>query len=268
MKRYELTKQNHTITYIDEGVGDPVIFIHGFCGSADYWKYIIPELSEKHRVLAINLRGHGGSSTLKESYGVEEMADDIKLVMDDLSIQEASVFGHSLGGYTALAFAEKYPERLSSFGLIHSTGFADDDEGKKAREAGMKKIEAEGVRPFIDQLVPKLFAEEHRTGEEADFARRIGYQTPVTGAIGSLEAMKKRPDRRMVLETSSVPVLLVAGDKDGVVPPEKTFTAKGPHIYQSLLKGAGHMGMLESADQMVYVLKDFLENFVHPKPKE
>ncbi|MBS2969300.1 alpha/beta hydrolase [Metabacillus sp. KIGAM252] len=268
MNQYELTKNDRTITYIDEGVGDPVILIHGFCGSAEYWKYVIPEMAEKHRVLAVNLRGHGGSSTVKESYGVEEMAEDIKLVMDDLKIQSASIFGHSLGGYVALAFAEKYPDSLNSFGLVHSTGFPDSEDAKLGREAGMEKIEKEGIKSFIDNLVPKLFAEQNRSGDEADFAKQIGYHTPTTGAIAALEAMKNRPDRRSILETSDVPVLLLAGEKDEVVAPEKTFTAKGPHIYQSVLNGAGHMGMLEESDAFNNVLKDFLENFVHPKPKE
>ncbi|KZZ84238.1 MULTISPECIES: alpha/beta hydrolase [Bacillaceae] len=268
MNRYELTKNERTITYVDEGVGDPVIFLHGFCGSADYWKYVIPEMAEKHRVLAVNLRGHGGSSTEKESYGVEEMADDIRLVLDDLEIQSASIFGHSLGGYVALAFAEKYPDRVTSFGLVHSTAYPDSEDARRGREAGMEKIEKEGIKPFVDGLVPKLFAEHNRTGEEADFAKQIGYHTPTTGAIASLEAMKNRQDRRRIIEISDVPVLLLAGEKDEVIAPEKTFTANGPHIYQSVLNGAGHMGMLEEPETFVKVLKDFLENFVHPKPKE
>ncbi|AZB43241.1 alpha/beta hydrolase [Bacillus sp. FJAT-42376] len=268
MNRYELTKYGRTITYTDDGVGDAILFIHGFCGSADYWKYIIPELSKNHRVLAVNLRGHGGSSTVKEPYGIEEMAEDIKLVMDDLSIGKASVIGHSLGGYTALCFAENYPEKLHSFGLVHSTAFPDSEEGKRSRDAGMKKIESEGIKPFVDQLIPNLFAPENKEGEEAEFARQIGYQTPAAGAVSALEAMKNRPDRRHVIKMSNVPVLLLAGSEDEVISKEKTITADGDHIYQAVLKDAGHMGMLEKPEEFTAILKDFLESFVHPKPAE
>ncbi|MTH52061.1 alpha/beta fold hydrolase [Bacillus mangrovi] len=268
MNRYELTVEEHSITYTDDGVGDPVVFIHGFTGSADYWKYVLPELAKKHRVLAVNLKGHGGSSTAKEEYGVEEMAEDIKLVLDDLDIQTASVFGHSLGGYVTLAFAEKYPDRLNSFGLIHSTGFPDDEEGKLAREAAIRKIETEGIHGFIDQLVPKLFAPENGKAEEEDFTKQIGYHTPPAGATAALQAMKVRPDRRAVIDASHVPVLLLAGEKDQVVPPEKTFTSEAPHIHSAVLSDSGHMGMLEQPEEFNHILINFLENIVHPSPQE
>ncbi|WP_153945007.1 alpha/beta fold hydrolase, partial [Acinetobacter baumannii] len=82
----------------------------------------------------------------------------IKQLLDALDISQATLLGHSLGGYITLAFAEKYADRLKAFGLIHSTGLPDTEEAKQNRYKGAERIGNEGMKPFIADLVPKLFA--------------------------------------------------------------------------------------------------------------
>lgn len=264
MNYYELTRGEKEIGYIDEGVGDTIILLHGFCGSHEYFKYLVPILAEKHRVVALDLRGHGGSSTSDEPYSVEDMADDVRDVMNDLKIDHASLFGHSLGGYAVLAFAEKYPEMTASFGLLHSTPFPDSEEGKAKRQHNIEQIEKEGIHSFINDLIPKLFAKENLDilGEEIQFAKQIGYHTPQAGAKEALNAMKNRPDRRHVLENTKIPVLIAAGRSDQIVPMEQSFAVKNPRIKEAVLEGAGHMGMLEKPDEMGNIILQFIEEHV------
>lgn len=249
------------VSYRDEGSGgEKIILLHGFCGSSSYWDKIIPLLSPAFRVLAIDLRGHGGSSAPDEPYTMERFAEDLASFLDKLELTAVHLFGHSLGGYVTLAFAEKHADRLKSFGLIHSTGFPDDEAAKANRDKGAENIRANGMEPFIKALVPKLFAPAHLASmpDEVKAAKEIGLATQPIGAIQTLKGMRDRQDRSRVLESTKLPVLLVAGAEDQIIPSEKTFTASGPNVEQVLLSKAGHMGMLEAPKELADAIVRFL----------
>ncbi|KAF4324949.1 hypothetical protein G195_001722 [Phytophthora kernoviae 00238/432] len=160
------------------------------------------------------------------------MGNDVLQLMDELKVDKAVLLGHSMGGYIALSIAQRHPERLNAFGLIHSTAYPDSEEGKEKRLRAVSTIQTEGIVHFVDGLVPGLFAPEHVESLSAQVTRvkEIGYQTAPQGATGAALAMRERPDRRDVLSATPLPVLLVAGEKDAVIPPEqaigKVFTLK------------------------------------------
>jgi 3-oxoadipate enol-lactonase len=135
------------LAYEDQGSGEPLVLLHGLCGSANYWDKVLPQLSEQYRVIAPDLRGHGQSGISDEPYPMELMAHDIAELLEKLHIPQAILFGHSLGGYVTLAFAEQYPEKLHAFSLVHSSGFPDDENGKANRDKGIAAI-SEKARSF------------------------------------------------------------------------------------------------------------------------
>ncbi|PLR91673.1 alpha/beta fold hydrolase [Bacillus sp. T33-2] len=260
METKNLELQNSNIAYIDEGTGQPVILLHGFCGSCAYWEKVIPALAENFRVIAVDLPGHGKSAPLQENHAIDDYAAVIEAFMDELKLDQVAMFGHSLGGYITLAFANKFGSRLTAFSLVHSTAYPDSDEAKEARLANVEKVKQEGVRVLIDGLVPKLFSPDNLDKNGADIlaAKEIGYSTNPQGAINALIAMKNRPDLNHVLKHAELPVLLIAGEKDQVIPPEKTFSVSKANIKQSLLKDAGHMGMYEKPVQLINEMMGFL----------
>lgn len=172
---------------------------------------------------------------------------------------KVTLFVHSLGGYFALSFAERYSDRLQGFALVHSTAFPDSEDVKKGREASIEKIKKQGISALIDGLVPKLFAPEHMEERETDVeaAELIGYQTSPEGAIAALKAMKNRPDRNHVLSATALPIRLVAGEHDQIISAEKTFSVSKEKSTQSLLKDVGHLSMMESPDQLTDVIRQF-----------
>jgi pimeloyl-ACP methyl ester carboxylesterase len=261
MNRKTLALKNGTMAYRDEGDGKPIVLLHGFCGSHQYWDHVIPELSKDYRVIAPDLPGHGNSTVTNEQQSIEAMADTIKELLDRLALEDVAMFGHSLGGYITLAFAEKYSSRLNRFSLVHSTAFPDSEEAKKGRAAAIEKVTLEGIPSLIDGLVPKLFSPDNlkKHADDVEATKEIGYATSPEGAIGALKAMKGRPDRNHVLENTSLPVLLLAGDKDQVIPYEKTFSVAKGNIQHSLLKDTGHMSMYEAPEQLISEMKDFLK---------
>lgn len=249
------------VAYADEGAGTPVLLLHGYCGSRHYWDDVLPLLSAKFRIIAPDCRGHGETQATNGAYPMEQLAEDAVGLLDALGIAQAYVLGHSMGGYTALAVAEKHPGRLLGVGLIHSTTFPDDENGKAGRDAVARRVALEGVKGHIDDLIPKLFAPAHRTTMKAKLERAIviGYGTSPFGAIGAAQGMKERPDRRSVLETLDAPVLLMAGEHDGVIAPEKRFPVSGANVTSVLLSGAGHMSMMEAPEACANAISAFVE---------
>lgn len=251
---------NTEISYYDEGKGKPIFLIHGFAGSKQYWNEIIPRMASDNRVIAIDLPGHGESGMSKDKYSIEEMASTVKEFMDILELEQVTMFGHSLGGYITLAFAELYSNYLNGFSLVHSTANPDSEEAKEARENNAKKIQEEGAESFIEGLSKKLFSPENTeaNANEMEVTAKIGLKTKVDGLVSALVAMKNRPDRNHVLKEAELPVLLVAGEQDQIIPPEKTFTVTRANIVKKEIKGAGHMSMYEQPDELVKVMKEFL----------
>jgi len=252
---------NSNIAYKELGSGEVLLFIHGFCGSSEYWSDVMPKLSEKYRVIAIDLPGHGESKGQDNVKEIDQYTSLIKDFLEELKIEKVKMFGHSLGGYITLAFAENYSHYLNGFSLIHSTGFPDSEEAKKGRTTSAGKIDNEGIDSFIDGLVPKLFApdnvETHK--QSITVVKKIGYGTNLQGAKNALNAMKVRRDRTEVLANTKLPVLLIAGESDQLIPADKTFTASGDNIEHAVIKRAGHMSMYEAPEELVNAILTYLK---------
>jgi 3-oxoadipate enol-lactonase len=250
-----------TIVYEEVGNGEPIVLLHGFCGSHGYWDKVMPLLAAHGRVIAPDLRGHGGSSSSEGVYAMEQLADDLAALLDELKLSQVNLFGHSLGGYVSLAFADKYPERLLAFGLAHSTSFPDSEIAKVSRLKAADTIRTNGIVPFVDDLIPKLFAASNRTSmpEQLQKAKEIGYKTSVEGAAGCALGMRERPDRGYVLEKLDIPILLLAGELDEVIPPEKRFPVSRSNITSLTLERVAHMGMMEDPSAFAGAIGAFLD---------
>jgi pimeloyl-ACP methyl ester carboxylesterase len=106
------------IHYWDEGKGTPVILVHGFAADALFnWRLpgVIRVLRKRYRVISLDLRGHGRSDTPTDctAYGVE-MVEDVRRLMDHLSLEKVHLFGYSMGGFITMDFVGRHPERLLS----------------------------------------------------------------------------------------------------------------------------------------------------------
>jgi 3-oxoadipate enol-lactonase len=248
------------IAYKVMGKGETIVLLHGFCGSSAYWDKMVPELSSEYRLLLVDLRGHGQSTSNSSPFTIDDLAKDVKEILDSLKLGQVFMFGHSLGGYVTLAVAEHFQEKLKGFGLIHSTAFPDSEEGKIGRTKSATLIEQNGIHPFIDGLVPKLFSDEslEHLIEDVNDVKGIGYSTNSKAAIDTLEAMRIRPDRNEVLK-KDLPTLLVAGENDKIISPEKTFSVEGKHITTKLIQNSGHMSMYENPNELIQTIREFMD---------
>ena len=254
------------IAYYEQGekraTGEPVmLLLHGYCGSSAYWQEVMPHLAESGKIIVPDLRGHGASTAPRQDvYDMNDYADDIAMLLDELGERQAIVLGHSLGGYATLAFAERHPARLRAFGLVHSTALPDAEEAKANRDKAASVIREQGIGAFVEGLVPKLFAPSHaeKMADRVEQAKAIGRGTVPEAAIATAMGMKLRPDRSDVLRDTALPVLLVAGQEDGVVPPQRTLVERaGPAASRALLEGCGHMSMMERPERLAAELAAF-----------
>lgn len=259
---YLINEQLKLAYYDSDAVSDKpvVVLLHGYCGSSAYFSRLAPLLESSYRLLIPDLIGHGASTAdTKPVYNLQEQAAWLAGWLQATGVQQAHVFGHSLGGYITLALAEHKPALLQSFGLLHSTALADSEQSQKNRELAVQTIEEQGVRAFVEGLIPKLIAADHPQRDELlRYGIEIGYQTAAEAAIGFARGMKERPARLSVIEQATLPVLLVAGAKDGVISNEATFSGRQASTHCQIIEEAGHMGMLEEPEQMAAILQQFI----------
>jgi pimeloyl-ACP methyl ester carboxylesterase len=97
-----------------EGDGSPVVLVHGLGADSHDWNWQIPELAARHRVVAVDLRGHGASSVPAAGFGIDDYVADLVAVLDGLAVDQAVVVGHSLGGLIVAALAITHPERVAA----------------------------------------------------------------------------------------------------------------------------------------------------------
>ncbi|MEK7336176.1 MAG: alpha/beta fold hydrolase, partial [Nitrospirota bacterium] len=106
-----------TLAYSDSGSGQPIVFLHAFPLNRTMWAEQEAALSSHHRVITIDLRGHGESDAPLWHYSLDQAADDVRALLDHLSIRQALFVGLSMGGYILLAFYRKYADRVKGMVL-------------------------------------------------------------------------------------------------------------------------------------------------------
>lgn len=126
-----------------EGSGRPILCIHGITANCRCWDVLSDALAPEYRMLAMDLRGRGGSDKPSEGYALDYHLRDINCMLDDLSIDRAVIMGHSLGAFIGLAFAAEYPDRIDRLILI--------DGGGDLSQEQMEKVFA-GIKPALDRL--------------------------------------------------------------------------------------------------------------------
>jgi pimeloyl-ACP methyl ester carboxylesterase len=252
------------IRYKIKGSGFPLVFLHGYLESADIWTQFASAFPSGYKIIAIDLPGHGRSGIPGGVASMDEMASAVVRVMDELGITKGFVLGHSMGGYTALAMLEHYPERLSGICLFHSHTLADSQTVIEKRNREIRIVEQGHSNLLVQQNIPNMFAEENLPlfNRELRYTQRIARKTPDEGIIAAIRGLMERPDRSDVLANAMVPCLQIAGRKDKYIPFEEvSMTTRLPACSERLvLDHSGHMGFMEEKAKVFAGILDFLRN--------
>lgn len=285
-----------SIPYTDVGSGVTIVLLHGFAETGAVWQEQVAFLSNHFRVIVPEIPAASWqektaptnlttlSSPLYDlpfaiapspntntfevarqlSTSIDDIADATAGFIKYVSDQPVFLFGHSMGGYITLAIADKYPELLKAFGLIHSTAFADTDEKKETRRKGIDFIRKNGSEAFFKTAAPGLFSEQSKKGMPERLQQNIEMAAQYAPEIlvANYEAMMARPDKTEVLSGSKMPVLFIIGKEDKAAPAADLL--KQVHLppisYFHLLDNVAHMGMWEATEQVNHLILNFIQD--------
>jgi pimeloyl-ACP methyl ester carboxylesterase len=249
------------IEYYDTGEGYPLVLLHGYLETSLIWQEFAEALSGDFRVLSIDLPGHGGSSVYGTEHSMEFMAEAVRSVVDAENIDKFMLAGHSMGGYVALAFLDKYPQRLYAYCLFHSHPFPDTDELIANRRREIKIVES-GKKDIIYPVnIPRMFADfnAEKFKEAVDRNKSIASGISEEGIIAVLNGMISRPSRLEILEKGEVPLLFIVGRHDNYIPFEEVINRiqMPANAEMLVLEESGHMGFVEEKQKTLEALRDF-----------
>jgi 3-oxoadipate enol-lactonase len=245
------------IAYDDVGAGPPLVLLHPFPFDRRYWAATVPALADGWRVLTVDARGFGESEATGP-FTIADLADDLAALLDGLGLAAAAVVGLSMGGYTALAFAQRHPTRLLSLVLANTRAAADLPETRRGREEAIALIGSAGVDAYLERSLPRLLAPD---APAATLARvRALVETRADRIVAGIAALRDRPDRQAELPQIPCPTLVLAGARDQIVPPDemRAMSAATRTRRFKLLEGAGHLASLETAPAFEAAVKSFV----------
>jgi 2-succinyl-6-hydroxy-2,4-cyclohexadiene-1-carboxylate synthase len=270
MREMGVTRVNGIDFHVeDHGNGTPLVLLHGFTGSTASWSTVSRDLAKRHRVVAIDVIGHGASAAPVDPsrYEFEQALHDLAGVTAQLGIARAAWLGYSMGGRLALGMAVDHPERVSSLVLESATaGIHNEKERLQRAEADQelaRRIENVGIERFVDEWERLPIWENQRTlpVEILQFQRDIRLRNRAVGLANSLRGMGQgaQPSYWERLSEIDVPVLLMAGALDrkfAGIAGQMGVRIAGAEL--SVVPDAGHAVHLESPHEFLEVVRKFL----------
>ncbi|GFE59048.1 alpha/beta fold hydrolase [Geobacter sp. AOG1] len=258
-----------SIHYEESGTGRPLVLVHGWATSGVVWRFQAP-LAETCRLITVDLRGHGCSSSPSSGYGLTDLTDDLVALFIELSLNDAVLLGWSLGAQVALAAFPYLRERLAGLALVGGTPrftLADDyDFGLPSSEPrGMGLGVRRDFQKTMGGFFRKMFAAGELTREQENLiAREIvipGRLPEPDVALATLDILSTA-DLREMLPAVDRPVLLIHGGADTIcLPGASRYMAEqipGAHLVE--LAGVGHAPFLSRPDEFNRILSGFMED--------
>ena len=256
----QIRYKNTQISYSDTGKGNAIVLLHGFLENKTMWQDLVLELNKKYRTITIDLLGHGQTECLGYVHTMEENADIVQAVLSKLRIRKGTFIGHSMGGYVALAFAELYPENVKGLVLLNSTSKADSEEKKHNRDRAIKAVKKD-YSTFIKLAIGNLFNPDNREtlNFEIQKVKQEALKTSLQGVVASLEGMKIRKDREVLLHLTPYPKMLILGKNDPVLLYVNAIEQIEDTKVKLISFPDGHMSHIENKNELAIVLLDFMK---------
>ncbi len=282
IERAELSLHGHPMMFTIAGQGPAVVLIHGVAGRSAQWTAVIESLARSRTVLAPDLLGHGDSAKPRGDYSLGAHASGIRDLMVGLSIEQASIVGHSLGGGIAMQFAYQFPERCQRLVLVSSGGLGEQVHPllRAATLPGSELVLPLLAHPQALSSVASLTRVLGRLGLKAgpdltEMAR--GYDSLRTAEarnafIHTVRAVIDPSGQRISASdrlylTSEMPSMIVWGKRDPIIPVAHAYAAHEgmPGSRLEVFESAGHFPQITEPSRFVRVLEDFLN---HTEPAQ
>src|ERR1017187_512840 len=262
------------LAYVTGGEGPAVLLIHGIGGDWRTWEQVLDGLARRHRVVAVDLPGHGSSSKSAGDCSLGALANALRDLGGALGIERATVVGHSLGGGVAMQFSYQFPERCERLVLVSSGGLGPD-VGLILRLATLPGSElflsltAPAARSLINlaasagralRIRPSAHVEFYaRTfAALADRETRAAFLGTLRGVVGTRGQLVDARDRLYLAQ--HMPTLIAWGERDAVLPVDHAHAAQEamPGSRLEIFENAGHLPQLDDPRRFIDVVEDFV----------
>jgi 3-oxoadipate enol-lactonase len=243
--------------------GHHLLLVHGFPLNHTMWRPQIDFFIDHCRVIAPDLRGFGNSDVVPGVSTMEQMADDLNAVLDQLGVHDKVIFcGLSMGGYVAWQFWRKYKHRVMAMILCDTRACADTEDAA----AGRRKLAAatlkDGPEAAAKVMLPKMFAAA--TWDEqpqlVERVREMMHSASPEGIAAALEGMAIRPAVYDLLPTIDVPSLVIVGEHDAISTADEMrgIADAIPDAVWVQVPNAGHLANLENPQVVNEAIAEFI----------
>lgn len=261
MKDYTLNFRDNTISYKSSGHGRTVFLIHGFLGNAELFFELQSKLALLYRVIAVDLPGHGKSSSYGYVHSMELMADVIHAIAREHSLRRYVIIGHSMGGYVALSYFNKYPQCVAGLFLLNSTSKADTEARKQDRMRALEILHSNKT-VYTKQTLHALFTPGWPEAHPDIFQRVLNaaQSMKIAAVAAALRGMKDRPSGLDWIQRCDIPLGFGIGKFDLVLPAEElTMQCKSlKRGYAYYFNSTAHYSHLEAPDEVYNAIRKFL----------
>jgi pimeloyl-ACP methyl ester carboxylesterase len=257
-----------TLTYDRVGSGEPLVLIHGLGSARTVWKLVTPALAKQFDVIAVDLPGHGQTPWVGgTAMDPRALADSVRATLDALGIERAHLVGNSLGGWVALELAAASPDRVASVTALAPAGMRDKPLEKITLDYRINRYLAVGFRP----LMPLMLKYERLRG--IGFARNSpiwkswsvetcrdaahalsssqGYESALAALVGRVASCA-------ATIPASIPVTVVFGDTDTILPPKTSQSRRHLPAHGRWIEWerCGHGIQLDYPDRVVELIRE------------
>ena len=249
------------VNYVEEGTGFPLVLIHGLNGDSTGWAKVMPEFAKHYRTIALDVRGHGGTSKPDIPYSVKQFSEDLFEFFQKLNLSQAHILGLSMGGAIAQQFALDHPERVRSLILVSTFSYIDS-YAQRAFLRLRKSLEEGGYPAFFDEVVRVAFTPEYVAANAQGIAdlkqKRIQINSPV--AIGRATDALMAFNLKEEISRISLSTLILSGKEDEFTPihlaEQIHHSIKGSEW--KIMGSVGHNLYIEKPAEMVQIVLEFL----------
>lgn len=251
------------------GQGEPLLVLHGFTGNIDTWKFLIPALSPHFQLIMVDVIGHGKTESPLDvtRYRIEQVASDLKEIVEKLALSRVHVLGYSMGGRLALTFANVYPQCVRSLLLESaSPGLATEAERLQRRKHDQRlaeRILTNGIEAFVDDWegIALFDSQQGLPLEQRMLIREQRLVNSVLGLAHSLLGMGtgSQPSWWDRLKYLSLPVLILTGELDvKFCKIAERMQQRFPKSEWMIINNVGHAIHVEDGDKFGKIVREFL----------
>jgi len=260
--RVVASKDGTLISYEVYGAGKPtLIFVHGWSCDARYWRNQLSPFSQKHKVVLVDLAGHGHSGATRESYSMRAFGEDIQVVTELIESQNVILIGHSMGGAVIAEAARLMPQRVK--GLIGIDTLTNIEYPMSREEldmmlAPLQKNFQSGTRQFVQEMLSPSTNAQLREWILADMSA-----APPSVALSAMERYMSQyisGHAAKIFEEIRIPIMTVNGDMWPI-----DYEANRRHMFSFeaiIIKGADHFLMMNRPDEFNRALEQAIKAIV------